>query len=206
MAWVALGVAAVGVVGKVISGNEQASAAKKAQQNAEALDKQYQPSQYSKDTLATAQQAYGGRMTGAETLDRNIDANTANTTASNVRGATSGAQFLAAQAASEGQNNQAHQNEQLQEGQNKYGLLNNLNLARMQMTGEGDKGYLSQQNQFQNQQNQANQLRQSSLSNYFGALNDTTSLVSLGVTAANKGKTGVDPYGNANNGQNTTPS
>lgn len=192
MAWVAIGVAGVSLISKVVVGGIEAKKAKQAEQNAAKLNQPYQPSQYAQDNLATAKQLFNGPMFGSQQLERNIQGNEANATAANARGATSGSQFLAAQAANQGATNQADQNLQLQESQNKYALLNNLNLANSGMVNEGDKQFMQQNQQYRDQANQAFALRQSSLANYFGAMNDATSLTSLGVSYMNNKKQNSD--------------
>jgi hypothetical protein len=101
----------------------------------------YNGSAYAASTLGTAQQLFNSRMAGAATEEQNALANQANQEATVGRTATNGSQALAIDAGTQGQTNQAFHNIQTQEDQNKYQLLNNLNLANSQMTTEGDKEY-----------------------------------------------------------------
>lgn len=131
----------------------------------------YVPSQYAKDNLATAQNAYNGRMAGAPYLEQNILANQANQNANIDRSATDGGQVLAAKAGAQGQTNAGFEHLQAQEAMNKYGLLNNLNLANSAMTQEGDKTYQANLQKYSMDAQQQNALRQSGITNVFGAVN-----------------------------------
>jgi len=182
--WAAIGVAGVGLVTKLIVANQQNKAAERAQN--QSTGQLGQSIDYAKENKATADQLFNGQMFGQQSLERNIQANSANTTAANARGATSGAQFLSAQAANQGQSNQADQNLQTQEEQNKYGLLNNKNLANQNLSNL--YAY-----QGMNKQQQSNLLGSSSLANFFGAFNDATSLAADAVHAA-KGSDGGGLY------------
>jgi hypothetical protein len=118
-------------------------------QNSEAnqIDPQYsayKASPYAADTLGTAQQLFNGRMAGAASLEQNIYGNAANTTGQVQRTATDGSQALAVEAGTQAQAGQQFRNLQTTEAQNKYQLLNNLNLANAGETQEGDKLYQSQ--------------------------------------------------------------
>lgn len=130
----------------------------------------YTTSQYAKDNLSTAQNAYNGRMAGATTLEQNILGNQSNQNANVDRNATDGAQALAVKAAGQGQTNQAFSNLQTQEAQNKYQMLNNLNLANNGMTQEGDKVYQSQLQKYQMDVSQQSALRSAGINNLFGAV------------------------------------
>jgi hypothetical protein len=178
MAWAALAVGVVGTVGKVILSAEQAKKAKAAEQQQAQLNQQY--SQSAQPNLALAQQLFGGRMAGATGVERNIKENEQNTIENNQKGAQSGSQLLSANASAQGTGNQAFQNLGLSEAQNKYGLLNNLNLANQQQ-GNVTANQLALQTQ------QAFALRQSSLANLFGGINDFSSLAALGVKAGQPG-------------------
>lgn len=131
---------------------------------------QYQTSQYAKDNLTNAENAYNGRMAGASTLEQNILANQANQTANVAHTATDGSQALAVQAGMQGQTNQAFHNLQTQEAQNKYQLLNNLNLANTGMVAEGDKQYQSQLQKYLSDVQQQNALTNAGVQNIAGAV------------------------------------
>lgn len=126
---------------------------------------QYTTSQYAKNNLANAQNAYNGRMAGASAEEQNILANQANQMGNINRTATDGSQALAVAAGAQGQTNQAFRNLQTQEAQNKYQLLNNLNLANQNMVNEGDKEYQSKLQKFQMDVAQQNALTQAGITN-----------------------------------------
>jgi hypothetical protein len=120
-----------------------------AKQNSEAnqIDPVYTPytaSPYAASTLGTAEQAYNGRMAGAASLEQNIYGNAANTEGQVAKTATDGSQALAVEAATQAQAGGQFRTLQTTEEQNKYQLLNNLNLANSQETTEGDKVYQAQ--------------------------------------------------------------
>lgn len=115
-------------------------------QNAEAnkIHPQYDPytsSQYAASTLGTAQQLFGGRMAGATAEEQNIYGNTANTDQQVTKTAGDSSQALAILAGTQAQTGKQFNQLGIQEDQNKYQLLNNLNLANQGETTEGDKVY-----------------------------------------------------------------
>lgn len=158
----------VGVAGKAILGLIQNN-------KADQVNPTYTPytrSPYAKSTLGTAQQMFNGRMAGATNLDQNILANQANTNAGVDRTATDGSQALAVKAAVQGQTNQGFHTLQTQEEQNKYQMLNNLNMANAGMTAEGDKQYQAELQKYQMDVNNQNALRQAGITNMYGAVTD----------------------------------
>ncbi len=158
----------VGVAGKAILGliqNHKAS-------QINPVYTPYQPSPFAKSTLATAQQTFNGRMAGASTEEQNVLGNQANQEAAIGRTATDGSQALALDAATQGQTNQGFHNIQTQEAQNKYQLLNNLNLASAGMTAEGDKQYQAELQKYQMDVNNQNALRGAGIQNLAGAASD----------------------------------
>lgn len=170
----------IGVAGKAVLGliqNHKASQIKPQYHP-------YTPSPYAQATYGLAQQVYNGRMAGASTLEQNIMANQANQQGNVERTATDGSQALAVQAGQQGQTNQAFSNLQTQEANNKYQMLNNLNLASAGMTAEGDKTYQSNLQKYQMDTSQQNQLRQAGLANMFGALGDVGKLGYMGAHGA----------------------
>lgn len=164
------GVAAKGILGAVQ--NNKASQ----------VHPQYQPylpSPYAKTALATAQQLFNGRMAGAPAEEQNIQAGQAQQMGQVARNATDGSQALAADAATQGSTNSAFRQLQTQEDQNKYQLLNNLNMGNAGMTAEGDKQYQSDMQKYQMDVNQQNALRQAGISNMYGAATDVGQLPML---------------------------
>lgn len=138
----------------------------------------YQTSQYAKDNLGNAQNAYNGRMAGASTEEQNILANQANQFANINRTATDGSQALALGAGIQGQTNQGFHNLQTQEAQNKYQMLNNLNVANQGLVQEGDKTY------------------QSNLQKYMMDTQAQAALRSSGLTNISNGLGGIDQSSN----------
>lgn len=145
----------------------------------------YQVSQYAKDQLGTAQQMFNGRMAGASSEERNINAAQSDTQASVDRNATSSAQALAMATAGQGQADAGFNNLQVKEEQNKYGMLSNLNNAYATMTREGDKVYQDKLNKYQMDVAAKNGLRSSAMNNIFGGASDALSFGIMG----NKGGT-----------------
>lgn len=131
----------------------------------------YQVSPYAKDNLANAENAYNGRMAGAGALEQNILANEANTNANVDRTAGDGSQALAVKAATQGQTNASFRNLQTTEAQQKYQLLNNLNLANTGMTNENDKMYQDKLMKYQLDSQQQSALRNAGITNIAGAVN-----------------------------------
>src|SRR5579859_5446712 len=137
------------------------------------INPQYTPyttSPYASANLSNATNAYNGRMAGASTLEQNILANEANSNAGVDKSATDSAQALAAKAANVGQTNQSFKQVQTQEAQNKYQLLNNLNLANQGMVQEGDKTYQAMLQKYQMDLGQQGALRQAGLTNISNGL------------------------------------
>lgn len=140
----------------------------------------YTPSPYAATNLSNAEQAYNGRMAGASTLEQNIMGNQANSNAAVDRSATNSAQALAVKAANVGQTNQSFRQVQTQEAQNKYQLLNNLNLANQGEVQEGDKTYQAQMQKYQMDIGQQGALRSSGLTNIANGLGGLSSTAMLG--------------------------
>ena len=168
-----------GAVGKIISGVSQNSKANK-------IHPEYVPyetSQYAKNQLGLAQTLFNGRMFGANDLEKNIFASGANTLSSINRNATDGSQALMGAIAAQGQTNNALQNLQIQEKQNKYGLLDNLNDALAGMTREGDKVYQDKLTKFKIDADQKYALKTSAWQNIFGGVSDIAGGLIQGDTA-----------------------
>lgn len=177
----------IGVAGKAVLGAIQNHKASQIHPDY----KPYQVSPYAQANYGLAQQLYNGRMAGASSLERNIMGNQANQQANVARTATDGSQALAVEAGQQGQTNQAFSNLQTQEAQNKYQLLNNLNLTSSQLTAEGDKKYQSDLQKYQMDTGQQNALRQSGLANLFGAVGDVGKLGLLQASGGIHGTGGV---------------
>ena len=147
-------------------------------------DVTYQTNPYAKQSLGAVQNLMNGRMVGAGSAERNIAASQANQLANVSRNATDASTALALGAAAQGQANDAYENLQAKEGQQKYGLLDNLQAAYKTMIGEGDKVYQDQLRKYQNDVQAKAALRNASWQNYAGFGNDLTSAA---LTAATGG-------------------
>lgn len=158
----------LGALGKIGAGLFQNSEANK-------IDPVYNPyetSEYAKSQLGLAQQLFGGRMFGAGDLEKNIMASQAGFNQNVNRNATDSSQALALGALGQGQSNNAFQNLQIQEQQNKYGLLDNLNNAYQTMTNEDWKVYQDMMKKYEIDMGQKNDLRESSWQNIWGGVSD----------------------------------
>lgn len=170
------GIGALGSIGKFLFGNKQRREGKKIKP----VFNQYQTNPYAKQQLGIAQQMFNGRMAGAPQLERNIMASGANFNANVGRNATDGSQALALAAAGQGQTNQDLGNLQVQEQQNKYGMLQNLNQAYGGLVNEGDKEHQSMLQKFQMDTQQKNALMGGGAKNMFGGISDLASLGIMG--------------------------
>lgn len=146
----------------------------------------YTGSPYAAATLGTAQQLFNGRMAGASIEEQNVLANQANQQATVARTATNGAQALAIDAAMQGQTNQGFHNIQLQENQNKYQLLNNLNMANAGETQEGDKAYQSKLQKYIMDTNQQSALRGAGATNISNGIGGVESAATGGIMGSGK--------------------
>lgn len=142
---------------------------------------QYQANPLAAQMLGTAQNAYNGRMAGAQAEENAIYNNQANTQASVERNATDSSQALALAMAGQGATNDALNNLQTKEAQNKYNLLGNLNNAYKTNIDEGDKVYNSMLQKYQMDTQAKQQLRSSAFNNIFGGANDLVSGGLLGM-------------------------
>ena len=99
-------------------------------------DPKYTSSPYAAKTLALAETLLNSRMPGAAARERNIYGSGANAMSGITRNATDSSQALAAAAGIQGQQTDAFNSLQMQEGQNYYNKLNYLNSAYGGMTQE----------------------------------------------------------------------
>jgi len=99
-------------------------------------DPKYTSSPYAAKTLALAETLLNSRMPGAAARERNIYGSGANAMSGITRNATDSSQALAAAAGIQGQQTDAFNSLQMQEGQDYYNKLNNLNAAYGGMTQE----------------------------------------------------------------------
>ncbi len=99
-------------------------------------DPRYTTSPYAQNTLGLAQTLLNARMAGAAGRERNILGNQANAMAGVNRNVTDASQAAALAAGLQGGSNQAYNDLQMQENQDYYNKLNNLNQANQGMTQE----------------------------------------------------------------------
>jgi hypothetical protein len=147
----------------------------------------FQKSPYAADTLGTAQQLFGGRMAGATALEQNIYGNTANTDAQIQKTATDPAQALAIESATQAQAGQQFRNLATTEDQNKYQLLNNLNLANAGETSENDKSYQAMLQKYMLDTQQQSALRGASGKNIASGIGGIESAATAGNAASGGG-------------------
>lgn len=183
------GLAGANAIGRLFGGNKQKKEAKKINP----IWQQYQTNPYAKAQLGLAQNMFGGRMAGAPQMERNILANQAGTVANINRNATDGSQALAMAAATQGQTNNAFSNLQMQEQQNKYSMLNNLNQAYGQMVDEGDKVYQSQLQKYQMDVQRKDALNNAGMQNKYGAVSDLSSMAFGLANLQNQNKYNLQP-------------
>lgn len=99
-------------------------------------DPRYTSSPYAANTLGLAQTLLNSRMAGASAREKNIYGAGANAMGNINRNVTDSSQALALGAGIQGQQNDAFGQLQMQEGQDYYNKLNNLNQANQGMTAE----------------------------------------------------------------------
>lgn len=177
------GLALGNAAGRFISGIGQTKESKKINP----VWQQYQSSPFAGQQLSLAKQLYGGRMFGAPQLERNIFSNQANQMGNVSRNATDSSQLLALGAAGQGATNQSLSDLQVQEAQNKYNMLGNLNQAYGTNIEEGDKVYDSMLQKYQMDTARKDALRNAGAQNKYGAVSD---LASMAFTAGTSGMFG----------------
>lgn len=159
-------------LGKLIFGGKQNKMANRINP----VFKQYETSPFAQRQLAIAQQMFGGRMAGAGAQEQNIFNNQASTSANINRNVGDSSRALALTGAMQGQTNEALSNLGMNEAQNKYNMLGNLNQAYGTLIGEGDKVYNSMLQKYQIDKQDQAALRESGVKNMFGGLNDLAGL------------------------------
>lgn len=126
---------AMGTVGGIFSAIAGIKADKKLSKLIE-QDPSYTSSPYAAKTLGLAETLLNSRMAGAATRERNIYGAGANAMGNINRNVTDSSQALALGAGIQGQQGQQFNDLQMQEGQDYYNKLNNLNQANAGMTEE----------------------------------------------------------------------
>ena len=158
----------VSALGKGIFGGSQMKKANKINPQFS----EYKENPLARQNLGAAQQLFYGRMPGISQAQANIQATQANQLAAGQRGATDSATLLALGAGTQGATNAALSNLAAQEGQQKMGMFDNLSRAYAMSIGEGDKVQQNKMMKYQFDVNAQNALRQSGISNIFGAASD----------------------------------
>lgn len=159
-------------VGKWFSGGKQTKEAKKI--NPVWTD--YTSNPYAANQLALARNMFGGRMAGANQLERNILSSQGSAMNNINKIATDASQALTYGASAQAQADQSFSNLQTAESQNKYNLLGNLNNAYGAMIAEGDKVYQNKMQKFMIDAQRKDALMSSGAQNKYGAGNDLSSL------------------------------
>lgn len=139
----------------------------------------YKANPLAAQNLAQTQLMFGGRMAGAANAERNIAASGASQIGNINRNATDSAQALALASGVQGATNQAFTDLQAREQQQKVGMLDNLNRAYAMSIQEGDKEYQDMMRKYQLELEAKTALRNAGLGNMYGAINDTSSLLTL---------------------------
>lgn len=179
--WIAVGVAAVGVVEGAISRGKANKKARKLQEEAE-RDK-YVANPLAQKRLDLANTLLNARMPGATQAEKNIQSSTANAIGSVGRNATSGSQALALEAGLQGQQNQAYSNLAGVEANDYQRRYANQENAVQGVIYEGDKEAAGKQNLL----GQKAQLQGAQAANN---ANTWQSVTNLGFSAANFGMQG----------------
>lgn len=160
------------VVGGLISGIEQQSAAKKINP----VDATYSMNPLAHERFALAQTLLNARAPGSAAVSQNIRTTAANTISNINQNATSGAQALALAAGVGGQTNNAFQQQGVVDEQNYNNNLDRLTAAQMGLVSESDKVFEDQVRKFNNATNQKNQLQNAGEQNIHGAWNDALNI------------------------------
>lgn len=158
----------IGSIFKIVQGIKQNKEAKKINP----IWQEYAESPYAKQQLGTAQNLFNAPMAGGAELQRNILANQGNAIGQINRNATDSSQALALGALAQGQTNDALQGYQIQNAQNKYSMLNNLNQAYGVMIGEGDKKYKSIMQKYMMDVQRKDALKSAGAQNIYGGIDD----------------------------------
>lgn len=173
---VSMGIQAASTLAKIGLGIHQSRLANKIKP----VRTDYSISPYAQNQLGLAQQLYNGRMFGASQQEQNIFANQGNTLSAVNRNASDASTALAMAAATQGQTNQALANLGMQEGQNKYQMLGNLNAANANMTNELDKVYKDKMMKYQEDVQAKTALRNAAWQNFGGAMNGLQDTAMMG--------------------------
>ena len=168
-------ISGINSLGKLLLGFKQNKLANEIKNNY----KTYEGSQAVGQNLATVQNAYNGRGAGFATAQDKILQGQANVLASGSRNATDASQLLGLAAGSQNQVDNSLVNLAAQEGQQKQGLLDNLQAAYGQKIQDDRLINQSQLDKYGIDMNAKNALRNAGIGNIAGAGNDVSSLMLL---------------------------
>lgn len=169
------GIGLVAGLGKYFLGGKQNKLADQINPNW----KPYVESPYAKQSLGLATQLFNGRMPGAAEAARGIQGTQANQISNIGRNATDSSTALALGAASQGQADESVNNLAIKEGGYKAGLLDNVQNAYNQLTGEHHKVYDSENQKYLTDTQNQFALRTAGINNQYGAASDVSSLLAL---------------------------
>jgi hypothetical protein len=190
-----LGVGLIGGLGNIFGGRKR----RKEMDELLQRDARYTESPIAREQYGYAKSLLNARMPGSATIENNIYGAQANQMANINRLATDSSQALALASGAQAQTNESFQNLGVQQSQDYYNRLQNLNQAQQGMISEGDKVYQDMVRRWENRagvtsansQNRANTWN--SLSNLgFGVMN-------LGLSGGAKGL-----FGGGGNAATTT--
>ena len=168
LGWAGMGVSAIGSIGKLLTGFNQ----NKLANQINPIFSQYTGSNAVNQSLGAVQNAYQGRMPGAQAASDRILQSQANALANISRGATDSSQLLAAGAGTEGAADEAGIDLAGKEGQYKTGLLSNLQSAYGAKTEDERKIYESKLLKYQMDAQAKADLRKAGMGNIAGAGSD----------------------------------
>lgn len=180
--------AGLGAAYKIYSGIKQNNLADKINPNYTA----YQESPYAKQSLGLATQMFNGRMPGAAKAEENILGAQANQNANVQRNATDSSTALLLGQAGEAQANQASNDLAIKEGTYKTGLLDNVQNALNQLTGEKHIQHQDMMQKYGIDTADKSALRGAGMTNIAGGVNDFASeALLLNQNGAFKSKGGL---------------
>lgn len=183
-------ISAIGLAGDIFGRFGAAKRQKELANKINPVDPAYQESEYAKQQLARAQQAYGGRMAGASAMQNNIANAQGNMMANVARNSTNSADNLAMAAAGAGQANQAYANLATAEAQDKVQRDTALRQSEGLMVQEGDKVFRDKIRKYTEAVQAKNDLMRASIENKSNAWNSVARSGLLMMQAGKKNAPG----------------
>jgi hypothetical protein len=169
---VGIGLGIAGSIGKFLLGNKQ----NKLANQINPVYNAYTGSSAVGQNIGAVQNAYQGRMAGAASAEENLLRSQQNSFANASRGATDASQLLALGAAGQGQTDAGFNSLATAEGQNKQGLLDNLQSAYGQKIQDDRAINQSQLQKYQIDSEAKAALRNSGINNEYGAVQDASGM------------------------------